>query len=71
MLYFILGNFMLEYVKKYVFLRDLDEWDYDAIQHTLDMAIMSKANIKVKLWRDGAFSYNRGTIESIDLKRRI
>jgi len=28
MLYFFLGNFMLEYVKKYISLPDLDEWDY-------------------------------------------
>lgn len=49
---------------------DLDEWDYDAIQHTLDMAIKSKADTKVKLWRDGKFIYNRGTIESVDLNRR-
>ncbi|QUG41297.1 YolD-like family protein [Psychrobacillus sp. INOP01] len=48
----------------------LDEWDYDAIQHTLDMAIKSKADTKVKLWRDGQFFYKRGTIESIDLTRR-
>lgn len=49
---------------------DLDEWDYDEIQHTLDMAIKSKADTKVKLWRDGAFIYNRGTIESVNLIKR-
>lgn len=50
---------------------DLDEWDYDAIQHTLDMAIKTKADTKVKLWRDGAFIYKRGIVESVDLKRRV
>ena len=50
---------------------NLDEWDYDAIQHTLDMAIKRKADTKVKLWRDGAFIYNRGIVESVDLERRI
>ncbi|MEK5206684.1 YolD-like family protein [Psychrobacillus sp. FSL H8-0510] len=50
---------------------ELDEWDYDAIQHTLDMAIKSKADTKVKLWRDGAFFYNRGIVESVDLRRRV
>ncbi|MEK5207463.1 YolD-like family protein [Psychrobacillus sp. FSL H8-0510] len=50
---------------------ELDEWDYDAIQHTLDMAIKSKADTKVKLWRDGAFFYKRGIVESVDLQRRV
>lgn len=49
----------------------LDEWDYDAIQHTLDAALKSKADTKVKLWRDGEFIYRRGTIESVDIQRRI
>ncbi|WP_277585826.1 YolD-like family protein [Psychrobacillus antarcticus] len=50
---------------------DLDEWDYDEINNTLDMAIKSKADTKVKLWRDGAFIYNRGIVESVDLRRRV
>lgn len=50
---------------------ELDEWDYDAIQHTLEMAIKTKADTKVKLWRDGAFIYKRGIVESVDLKRRV
>lgn len=49
----------------------LDEWDYDAIQHTLDAALKSKADTKVKLWRDGEFIYRRGTIESVDIQKRI
>ncbi|MEK3955284.1 YolD-like family protein [Psychrobacillus sp. FSL K6-1464] len=48
----------------------LDEWDYDAIQHTLDASLRSKADTKVKLWRDGEFIYRRGTIESINIQRR-
>lgn len=49
---------------------DLDEWDYDAIQHTLDAAYIRKSDTKIIMWRDGQFIYNRGTIESIDLTRR-
>lgn len=49
---------------------DLDKWDYDAIQHTLDAAIKSKADTIVKLWRDGEFIYNRGTIENVNLHGR-
>lgn len=50
---------------------DLDEWDYDAIQHTLDTAKIRKSDTKVKLWRDGHFIYKRGIVESVDLKRRV
>ncbi|SDN16100.1 YolD-like protein [Psychrobacillus sp. OK028] len=50
---------------------DLNEWDYDAINHTLDEAIKSKADTKVKLWRDGTFIYKRGIVESVDLRRRV
>lgn len=50
---------------------ELDEWDYDAIQHTLDVAIKSKADTKIKRWKNGEFIYNRGTVESVDLHKRI
>ena len=49
---------------------ELDEWDYDAIQHTLDAAIKSKADTKIKRWKDGEFIYNRGTVESVNLQKR-
>ncbi|MFZ0578300.1 MAG: YolD-like family protein [Psychrobacillus psychrotolerans] len=49
---------------------DLNEWDFEAIQDNLQLAMRSKADTKVKLWRDGQFSYNRGTVEGIDIKRR-
>ncbi|MEK3955708.1 YolD-like family protein [Psychrobacillus sp. FSL K6-1464] len=48
----------------------LDEWDYDAIQTILDIAIISKADTKVKMWRDGEFVYRRGIVEGVDLSRR-
>ena len=50
---------------------DLNEWDYDAIQHTLDAAYTRKSDTKVKMWRDGAFFYRRGIVERVDLKRRV
>ncbi|MEK4083747.1 YolD-like family protein [Psychrobacillus sp. FSL K6-1415] len=49
---------------------ELDEWDYDAIQHTLDAAIKSKADTKIKRWKNGEFIYNRGTVESVNLQKR-
>ena len=48
----------------------LDEWDYDAIQHTLDTAIKSKADTKIKRWKHGEFIYNRGTVEGVNLQKR-
>lgn len=48
----------------------LDEWDYDAIQHTLDAAINSKADTKIKRWKDGEFIYSRGTVEGVNLQKR-
>ena len=49
---------------------DLNEWDLEAIHDCLHLAMLSKADTKIKLWSDGQFIYNRGTIESIDLTRR-
>lgn len=49
---------------------DLNEWDLEAIHECLQLAMQSKADTKIKLWRDGQFYYNRGIIESIDIQRR-
>lgn len=49
---------------------DLNEWDLEAIQDCLHRSMLSKSDTKIKMWRDGQFFYNRGTIEDIDLKRR-
>ena len=48
----------------------LDVWDYDAIQHTLDAAIKSKADTRIKRWKDGEFICNRGTVEGVNLQKR-
>lgn len=49
---------------------ELDEWDYDAIQENIQIALKSKADIKIKRWKDGKFIYNRGFVEGVDLYRR-
>ena len=49
---------------------DLNEWDLEAIHDCLKLAMQSKADTKIKLWRDGQFIYKRGIIESIDIQRR-
>ena len=48
----------------------LDEWDYEALHTSLHNALISKADTRIKLWKDGEIVYKRGTIESVDLKRR-
>lgn len=49
---------------------ELNEWDLEIIQSSLELALNSKADTKIKLWAAGEFFYKRGTIESVDLKRR-
>lgn len=49
---------------------DLNDWDLEAIQECLLRAMTSKADTKIKFWRDGQFFFHRGTIENIDLTRR-
>lgn len=50
---------------------DLNEWDLEAIHECLQLAMLSKADTEIKLWSDGKFFSCRGTVESIDLTRRI
>ncbi|MEK3975492.1 YolD-like family protein [Psychrobacillus sp. FSL K6-1267] len=50
---------------------ELTEFDYVTISETMEIAYQSKADIKIKRWKDGQFIYNRGIIENVDLKRRV
>ncbi|MER2169058.1 MAG: YolD-like family protein [Psychrobacillus psychrodurans] len=50
---------------------ELTEFDYVTISETLEIAFQSKADTKIKRWKNGQFIYNRGIIENVDLKRRI
>lgn len=49
---------------------ELNEWDLEILQISLEKALKSKTDTKIKLWKDGEFYYNRGTIESVDFTRR-
>lgn len=49
---------------------ELNEWDLEAIHDCLQLAMTSKSDTKIKMWRDGEFFYKRGIIESINLTRR-
>ena len=49
---------------------DLNEFDYEAIQEQIELAMKRNVEIKIKRWKDGEFLYNRGTIQWIDLIKR-
>ncbi|MEK3981274.1 YolD-like family protein [Psychrobacillus sp. FSL K6-2836] len=49
---------------------DLNEFDYEAIQDQIVLAMKRNVEIKIKRWKEGEFIYNRGTIQWIDLRKR-
>jgi len=49
---------------------DLNEFDYEAIQDQIALAMQRNVEIKIKRWKEGEFIYNRGTIQWIDLRKR-
>ncbi len=49
---------------------ELTEYDYVLLSESIELAFSSYADTKIKRWKDGHFIFNRGTIESVDLKRR-
>lgn len=49
---------------------DLNEFDYEAIQDQIELAMKRNVEIKIKRWKEGEFIYNRGTIQWIDLRNR-
>ncbi len=50
---------------------ELTEYDYVLLSESIELAFSSYADTKIKRWKDGQFIYNRGTIEEVDLKRRV
>lgn len=50
---------------------ELTEYDYVLLSETIELAFSSYADTKIKRWKDVQFIYNRGTIEEVDLKRRV
>lgn len=49
---------------------DLNEFDYEAIQEQIELAMKRNVEIKIKRWKEGEFLFNRGTIQWIDLTKR-
>lgn len=49
---------------------ELTEYDFVLLSEAIELAFSSYADTKIKHWKDGHFIFNRGTIESVDLKRR-
>ncbi|MEK3973748.1 YolD-like family protein [Psychrobacillus sp. FSL K6-1267] len=50
---------------------ELTEYDYVLLSESIELAFSSYADTKIKRWKDGRFIYNRGTIDEVDLKRRV
>lgn len=49
---------------------NLNEFDYEAIQDQIALAMQRNVEIIIKRWKEGEFIYNRGTIQWIDLRKR-
>ncbi|PZX07393.1 YolD-like protein [Psychrobacillus insolitus] len=49
---------------------DLDEWDLDAIQENIEIAMKRNVDVKIKTWDDGKFIFHNGKIIWVDLGRR-
>ena len=41
---------------------DLDEWDLDAIQENINIAMKRNVDIEIKTWEDGKFNFHNGKI---------
>lgn len=49
---------------------ELDEWDLDTIQETIEIAMKRNVEIRIKLWREGEVILRGGLIKEINLKYR-
>lgn len=49
---------------------DLNEFDYEAIQEQIEIAMKRDVEILIKRWKDSEFKYNQGKIQWIDLVKR-
>lgn len=49
---------------------DLNEWDLQAIQEELEIAMKRKCEIRIQSWKDDKFHYHKGTIEDIDFQSK-
>lgn len=50
---------------------DLDEWDLDIIQETIQIAMKRNVEVEIKTWRNGAFHIHLGKVTWVDINRRI
>lgn len=49
---------------------DLNEWDLQAIQEELEIAMKRKCEVRIQSWKDDKFHYHKGTIEDIDFQSK-
>lgn len=50
---------------------ELDEWDLQAIQESIEIAMKRDVETKIKNWKDGLIISHVGKIIWVDLSRRI
>lgn len=50
---------------------ELNEWDLEAIQESIELAMKRNVEVKIKLWKNGGFTIYVGTLIWVDLNRRL
>lgn len=50
---------------------ELNEWDLEAIQESIELAMKRNVEVKIKLWKDGGFTIYVGKLIWVDLNRRL
>ncbi|MEI4770953.1 YolD-like family protein [Psychrobacillus sp. FJAT-51614] len=48
----------------------LNEWDLEIIEETINLAMTRKCDVAIKMWRDGKYVLRGGIIQRVDLKQR-
>jgi hypothetical protein len=50
---------------------ELNEWDLETIQESIELAMKRNVEVKIKLWKDGGFTIYVGKLIWVDLNRRL
>lgn len=73
------GMFLTEHVQmlrewgeedKKILKPGLNEWDLQAIQEELEIAMKRKCEVRIQSWKDDKFHYHKGTIEDMDFQSK-
>ncbi|MEI4769378.1 YolD-like family protein [Psychrobacillus sp. FJAT-51614] len=50
---------------------ELNEWDLEAIQESIELAMKRNVEVKLKIWKAGEFTIYVGKVIWVDLNRRV